>query len=93
METTYVYYPAKKVFRILTSAEPERKGYKVMHWDDRGQTLILRKNRFLLRRRFFEIRLESSGDAITCIRVNQIYSENLNTGYEKEVVSDLLKIF
>lgn len=93
MEATYLYYPARKVFRILTSQETEKKGYKLVQWDEKGMSLVLRKNRFLLRRRFFELKIEPTAENITKVLVNQVYAEEAKTQLEKEVIVDILKIF
>lgn len=93
MESTYLYYPARKVFRILTSPETEKKGYKVVLWDEKDMSLILRKNRFLFKRRFFELKIESTAENITRVKVNQVYSASTIPENEKEVIVDILKIF
>jgi hypothetical protein len=93
MEATYLYYPARKVFRILTSPETEKKGDKLVHWDEKVMSLILRKNRFLLRRKFFELKIESTAENITRVIVSQVYSETKIPQSEKDVIVDILKIF
>jgi len=93
MEATYLYYPARKVFRILISQETEKKGYKLVHWDEKAMSLILRKNRFILRRRFFEVKIEPSAENITKVMVNQVYAEAVTPQHEKDVIVDILQIF
>ena len=56
-------------------------------------SLILRKNRFLLRRRFFEVKIEPSAENITKVMVNQVYAEAVTPQHEKDVIVDILKIF
>jgi hypothetical protein len=94
MENTYLYYPARKVHKILSSPDIVKKGFRVVFSDTEDLSLIIRKDMFLFRKKFFEVRIEpTKEEKVSCISVAQIYTEKPDVTAEKEVIQVILKIF
>lgn len=94
MEQTYLYYPAKKVHRILLASELEKKGYKSVFSDPDELSMILRKDGFFAKKKFFEVKVSPTTEQdISCVCVSQIYTEKPKSDNERDLVHAILKIF
>ncbi len=94
MEQTYLYYPARKVHRILSTLEAEKKGFRVVFSDPEELSLIFRKDSFFFRKFFFEVKIKPTNEEnISCVNVAQIYTEKPKNACEADLVRMILKVF
>lgn len=94
MEQTYLYYPARKVHRILSTLEVGKKGFRVVFSDPEEMSLIFRKESLFNRKKFFEVKVSPTNEEnISCVSVAQIYTDKPNSSNETDLVQMILKVF
>lgn len=94
MEQTYLYYPARKVHRILSTLEVGKKGFCVVFSDPEEMSLIFRKENLFKRKKFFEVKVTNTDqDNIACVRVSQIYTDKPSPDVEADLIQVILKVF
>ena len=94
MEQTYLYYPARKVHRILSTLEVGNKGFRVVFSDPEEMTIIFRRESFFIRKRFFEVKIKpTEQEEVSCVNVSQIYTDKPSNSCEAALIQIILKIF
>ena len=93
METTYLYYPKKKIYHILISELPKR-GYEIVGGNYSNHTIEIEKKTSFFRRRIpLLIELEDSTSTITIIHCTDRNRHNERRKHAPELVKDILHIF
>jgi hypothetical protein len=93
METTYLYYPARKVHKILSTFELDKMGYKTVFSDAEELSVVLSRKLLFSKKKFFEVRVSPTKENISSVSVSEIYSDHPDPAREKEVIQAILKIF
>ena len=93
MESTYVYYPAKRVFKILSSADLTKKGYKILLDENKDMSLIVQKKSLFQKKHLFEINITPGKENISNITVNEVCRSAQTEKMEKELMQFLLRMF
>ncbi|HQW21822.1 MAG TPA: hypothetical protein PLI47_00860 [Bacteroidia bacterium] len=94
MEQTYLYYPARKVHRILSTLEAGKKGFRVVFSDPEEMSLIFRKENMFKKKKFFEVKVTNTDqENIACVKVSQIYTDKPNNVVESDLIQVILKVF
>jgi len=94
MESTYLYYPVQKVFKILSTSKLTRKGYKVVFSDSKENSVILLKQALIFKKKFFEIKISTAEkETVSRITVNRLNTEDKKNPGEKELIEEILHIF
>jgi hypothetical protein len=93
-EQTYLYYPARKVHRILSTLEAGKKGFRVVFSDPEEMSLIFRKENLFKKKKFFEVKVTNTDqENIACVKVSQIYTDKPNNVVESDLIQVILKVF
>lgn len=94
MEQTYLYYPARKVHRILSSFEAGKKGFRVVFSDPEELSIVFRKENMFARKKFFEVKVTNTDEEnISCVSVSQIYTTQPDIAVEEDLIQVILKAF
>ncbi len=94
MEQTYLYYPARKVHRILSTLEVGKKGFRVVFSDPEELSLIFRKENLFKKKKFFEVKVTNTDqENIACVKVSQIYTDKPCSVVESDLIQVILKFF
>lgn len=93
MESTYLYYPAKRALKVLHGVNWHSKGYILVHSDPESKALILRRNYMIFKKAFFEIKVSNSKEDICGVSVEQIYSHKTDPALEQKLIREILKLF
>ncbi len=93
MESTYVYYPAKRVYKILSTADLTKKGYKILTDENNDMSLIIEKKSLFQKKHLFEIKIISVRENISNFTVHEINTSIPTEKMEKELMQFLLRMF
>lgn len=93
MESTFVFSPAPRTFRILQSFQWKNKGYSVISLEEKSNTLLLHKHQLFFKKRTFEIKVSPTKENISSISVKQLLPEEEKHKSEQELIAEILKLF
>ena len=93
MESTYLYYPKRKIFNVLLSELPKR-GYEVMDHNELAHSIRVRKKLFsFFGRVSLTIEMEDIETTITKIFCIEKRGTEDSSKYTPELLQVILRIF